>query len=266
MWSLLELEGLTVSAAREKGSVSAALDQQRTATGVVSAITTEQITRSPDSDAAQAVQRVSGVTVQDGKFVVVRGLGERYTTTSLNGARIPSPEPERRVVPLHLFPAGLLQTITTAKTFTPNLPGDFSALAGGAGTREALVRRWVAGVEGQDTAALREMVVSRAEFAWLYYPESPLSARGMRPEVLWLLMQQNSHKGIFRVLRRLGGQRLGYVGHDCPAEPLRQGESRVWEGCVLERQVMGDTVVQRLFGRIIGRDGHLKFVSYANGL
>src|SRR5690606_37799351 len=49
-----------------------------------------------------------------------------YTTTSLNGARIPSPEPERKVVPLDLFPPGLLQTITTSKTFTPDQPGDFS--------------------------------------------------------------------------------------------------------------------------------------------
>ena len=56
----------------------------------------------------------------------VRGLGDRYTQTSLNGARIPSPEPEKKVVPLDLFPAGLLQTITTVKTFTPDQPGDFS--------------------------------------------------------------------------------------------------------------------------------------------
>ena len=56
---------------------------------MVNAVTAEEISRSPDGDAAQAVQRVSGVTVQDGKYVFVRGLGERYTTTSLNGARIP---------------------------------------------------------------------------------------------------------------------------------------------------------------------------------
>ena len=62
---------------------------------------------------------MSGVTVQDGKYVFVRGLGERYTTTSLNGTRIPSPEPERKVVPLDLFPAALLEGITTSKTFTP---------------------------------------------------------------------------------------------------------------------------------------------------
>ena len=104
--------------------------------GVVNSVTAEQIAKSPDGDAAQAVQRVSGVTVQDGKYVFVRGLGERYTTSSLNGARMPSPEPEKRVVPLDMFPAGLLQTITTSKTFTPDLQGDFSGALVDIRTRE----------------------------------------------------------------------------------------------------------------------------------
>ena len=108
----VQLQTVQTTAAAERGSVNEALDQQRTATGIVSSVTAEQITRSPDSDAAQAVQRVSGVTVQDNRYVFVRGLGERYTTASLNGSRIPSPEPEKRVVPLDLFPSGLLQTIT----------------------------------------------------------------------------------------------------------------------------------------------------------
>jgi hypothetical protein len=132
----LELEAISVTAAAERGSVSRALDQQRTATNIVNAITAEQISRSPDGDAAAAMQRVSGVTVQEGKFVFVRGLGERYTTTSLNGARVPSPEPERKVVPLDLFPAGLLQSITTSKTFTPDQSGDFSGAQVNIETRE----------------------------------------------------------------------------------------------------------------------------------
>lgn len=132
----LELGEITVSAAAERGSVARALDQQRNSTNIVSAITSEQMARSPDGDAAAALQRVSGVTVQEGKFVFVRGLGERYTTTSLNGARIPSPEPERKTVPLDMFPAGLLQTITTSKTFTPDLPGDFSGAQVNIETRE----------------------------------------------------------------------------------------------------------------------------------
>ncbi len=132
----VQLEAQVVTASSERGTVSSALDAQRSAVGVVNSVTAEQISRSPDGDAAQAVKRVSGVTVQDGKYVFVRGLGERYTTSALNGARVPSPEPERRVVPLDMFPAGLLQSITTAKTFTPDLQGDFSGAFVDIRTRE----------------------------------------------------------------------------------------------------------------------------------
>lgn len=132
-----------VTASSERGTVNAALDAQRTAVGVVNAITSEQISKSPDGDAAQAVQRVSGVTVQDGRFVFVRGLGERYTTASLNGARVPSPEPEKRVVPLDMFPSGLLQSVTTSKTFTPDQPGDFAGAVVDIRTREFPAQRTV---------------------------------------------------------------------------------------------------------------------------
>lgn len=132
----VSLQTQVVTATIERGSVSAALDKQRNSTGVVNSVTREQIAKSPDGDAAQAVQRVSGVTVQDGKYVFVRGLGERYTTTSLNGARIPSPEPERKVVPLDLFPSSLIQSVTTSKNFTPDQPGDFSGAQVDIRTRE----------------------------------------------------------------------------------------------------------------------------------
>lgn len=122
----VQLAAMVVTAAAEKGSVNKALDEQRTSNSILNSTTAEQIAKSPDGDAAAAVKRVSGVTVQDGKYVFVRGLGERYTQTSLNGARVPSPEPEKKMVPLDLFPAGLLDAITTSKTFTPDQPGDFS--------------------------------------------------------------------------------------------------------------------------------------------
>lgn len=137
------LAGIEVTSAAERGTVREALDQQREALGIVSAVTAEQIARSPDSDAAAAVQRVSGVTLQDNKYVHVRGLGERYTTTSLNGARMPSPEPEKKVVPLDLFPASLLRSITTSKTFTPDQPGDFSGAQVDIRTREFPAERTV---------------------------------------------------------------------------------------------------------------------------
>jgi hypothetical protein len=81
--------------------------------------------------------------VQDGKYVFVRGLGERYTTTTLNGSRIPSPEPERKVVPLDLFPSQLLEGITTSKTFTPEQPGDFSGAEVNLKTREFPAERMI---------------------------------------------------------------------------------------------------------------------------
>jgi TonB-dependent receptor-like protein/carboxypeptidase family protein len=132
----VQLEEIAVSAESERGTVNRALEEQRNSNNIVSAVTAEQISKSPDSDAGQAVQRVSGVSVQDGKYVFVRGLGERYTTTSLNGSRIPSPEPERKIVPLDLFPAALLEGISTSKTFTPDQPGDFSGASVDLKTRE----------------------------------------------------------------------------------------------------------------------------------
>ncbi|HEU5305504.1 MAG TPA: TonB-dependent receptor, partial [Gemmatimonadales bacterium] len=134
--SAVQLAEIAVTAESERGSVNKALEEQRSAVNIVNAISAEQIARSPDGDAGAAVQRVSGVTVQEGKYVFVRGLGERYTTTSLNGARIPSPEPERKVVPLDLFPSALLEGITTSKTFTPDQPGDFSGAQVNLKTRE----------------------------------------------------------------------------------------------------------------------------------
>ena len=137
----LQLATATVTATQERGSVSAALDRQRSAAAIINTVTSEQIARSPDSDAAAAVGRVSGVSVQDGKYVFVRGLGDRYTTASLNGARLPSPEPERKVVPLDLFPAGLIQSVTTSKTFTPDQPGDFAGAAVNIQTKEFPAKR-----------------------------------------------------------------------------------------------------------------------------
>jgi outer membrane receptor protein involved in Fe transport len=125
----VELRELLVTAEASRGSVAMALDEQRYSSGIVTGVSREELARSPDGDAASAVQRLSGATIEDGKYLFVRGLGDRYTTASLNGARIPSPDPERKVVPLDLFPTALLDGITTSKSFTPDQSGDFSGAA-----------------------------------------------------------------------------------------------------------------------------------------
>ncbi len=79
-----------------------------------------------DSDAADAMSRVTGVSVVDSQSVFVRGLGERYSNTTLNGATLPTTEPDRRVVPLDLFPTGLIDSVQVSKTYTPDKPSQFA--------------------------------------------------------------------------------------------------------------------------------------------
>lgn len=127
---ILKTAVTTVDVVEKVGAVAASAEAmltERKLSAVVSdAISTEEIRRSVASDAAAAVQKVTGVSVVDGGFVFVRGLGERYSSTMLNSAVIPTTEPEKRVVPLDLFPAQLIDSIRILKSYTPDLPGEFS--------------------------------------------------------------------------------------------------------------------------------------------
>lgn len=86
----------------------------------------EAIAKTTDSDAAEVVTRVTAVTVKDDKFIIVRGLGERYSNALLNGTRLPSTDPNRRIVPLDIFPADFIEALNLIKTYSPDLPGDFA--------------------------------------------------------------------------------------------------------------------------------------------
>jgi TonB-dependent receptor len=108
-----------------EGSLAAFVEERRTSSAVTDILGAEQISRAGDSDAAGALKRVTGLTLVDGKFVYVRGLGERYSSVLLNGAQIPSPDPTRRVVPLDLFPTEILSGIVVQKTYGADMPGEF---------------------------------------------------------------------------------------------------------------------------------------------
>jgi len=122
----IEMEAITVSAEREQGSTAFLLDQRAGSVSLMDAVGEAEIRKAPDSDAADVAKRMTGVTVSSGKYVFIRGLGERYSQTSLNGSPLPSPEPEKEVVPLDLFPAGFLESLTAQKSYTPDQPADFS--------------------------------------------------------------------------------------------------------------------------------------------
>jgi outer membrane receptor protein involved in Fe transport len=122
----IEVEGIEVKAKKVSHTEAALLQMQRKAPTINDGISAEQIAKSPDSDAAGALKRVTGVTVVDGKYVYVRGMGERYSNTLLNGTPLPSPEPRKRVIPMDLIPANLLENVITTKTFTSDQQGNFS--------------------------------------------------------------------------------------------------------------------------------------------
>lgn len=121
-----EVEGIKVEAKFEEKTEAALMRLRQRATSVSDAISAEDISRSGSGNAADAMSKVTGATVVEGKFVYVRGLGDRYANTNLNGSPLPSPDPDKQAVPMDLIPAGLLDNIVVEKTFTPDKPGDFA--------------------------------------------------------------------------------------------------------------------------------------------
>lgn len=85
----------------------------------------EEFTKNAVSDAGEAISKVSGANIVDGKYAVVRGLADRYVTTTFNGAQIASADPSRKAVQLDLFPTSAIESIKVDKTYTTNLVGDF---------------------------------------------------------------------------------------------------------------------------------------------
>jgi len=122
-------EELVVTAATLEADSSTAAAQmmmRMRAPSVQDNIGAIEMSANDDSNAADAMQRVTGVSVVDGQSVFVRGLGERYSNTTLAGATLPTTEPDRRVVPLDLFPTGLIDSVQVSKTYTPDKPSQFA--------------------------------------------------------------------------------------------------------------------------------------------
>lgn len=121
----IQQEEVVVEARIRQNTETSLLAARRKAATVGDAVSAEQVRRSPDKDAAEVLRRVTGLSVSDGKYVFVRGLGERYSSTEVDGVRISTPEQNKRVVPLDLLPANLLENITVQKTYTADRPGEF---------------------------------------------------------------------------------------------------------------------------------------------
>jgi hypothetical protein len=154
------------------------------------------------------------------------------------------------------------------RRFRAALP-EVESLSGGASSRDALVRGFVRALETRDTVALRRMLMSRAEYAWIYYPTNPqgLPPYDLSPSLYWFMIEGRSSQGLTHALAERAGHPLHVVGYSCDAGFSQEGANRVYGPCLVQRrQGPGDVVAERLFGPILERGGRFKFVSYANKL
>ena len=142
-----------------------------------------------------------------------------------------------------------------------------ATLGGGAPDRETLAREYLAAVAVKDSGALMRLLVTKAEFAWLIFPDH-LYARepyALDPDIFWLRTTQETRKGSTRVLNRYGGRPLAFRAlSGCVRDTLQilSGPDTLWNDCAITYQAGDSTLTRRLFGTIVQRDGQFKFLSY----
>lgn len=121
-----EVSSVTVKGQVNKESNENIIKMQRNSATVVDGISQESIKKSPDSKASDVLKRVSGASVQDNKFVVVRGLSDRYNYAWINGASLPSSESDKKAFSFDIFPSNMLDNLVIMKSATPDMPGEFA--------------------------------------------------------------------------------------------------------------------------------------------
>jgi hypothetical protein len=154
------------------------------------------------------------------------------------------------------------------RRFREKLPR-VDSLAGGAKSRDALVSAYLHALAAADTAALVRLAVSRAEFAWLYYPTTPMGKPpyDLEPGLMWFLHAERSDRGLTKALQLYGGKPVSLVDYDCGDKASHEGENIVYGPCTVRwRTAEGDTVAVRLFNQILERDKRFKILSYGNRL
>jgi TonB-dependent receptor len=126
---LTTIAEVVVTAKASRESMSALTILQKTSPTIADGISAETIKRTPDRTTGDVIRRVSGASIQDNKFAVIRGLNDRYNIAMLNGALLSSTEPDRKAFSFDLFPSAMLDNLVVMKTASADLPGEF---AGGA--------------------------------------------------------------------------------------------------------------------------------------
>jgi outer membrane receptor protein involved in Fe transport len=120
------LNEVVIHSTLKKENINALYVIQKNAATISDGISADVIKKSPDRNTGEVLKRVSGTTVQDGKYVVVRGLSDRYNTAMLDNSILPSTEANRKVFSFDIIPSSLIDNIVINKAATPDLPGDFA--------------------------------------------------------------------------------------------------------------------------------------------
>ncbi len=122
----LGLEEVVVTASMTRNTETAMLAMKMSSPNLLDGITAVNFKKIGDSDAASSMRRVTGVSVEGGKYVYVRGLGDRYTKTIVNGVDVPGLDPDRNTMQLDIFPTNIIDNIMVHKSFSAELPADFT--------------------------------------------------------------------------------------------------------------------------------------------
>ena len=120
------LDEVVVATSQRKNSEVAILAIQKKSINLIDGLSAQTIKKTGDSNLAAAIKRVPGVSIQDGKFVYVRGLGDRYSKTLLGGLEVPGLDPDKNTLQLDVFPTNILDNIIISKSASADLPADFS--------------------------------------------------------------------------------------------------------------------------------------------
>ncbi|MBK7910563.1 TonB-dependent receptor domain-containing protein [Candidatus Pollutiaquabacter sp.] len=121
-----QLNEVVVTADMKRESVGSIILMQKKSATVQDGISAETIRKTPDKNTGEVVRRISGASIQEGRFVIIRGLNERYNGALLNVVPLASSEPDRKAFSFDLFPANMLDNLIIVKTASPELPGEFS--------------------------------------------------------------------------------------------------------------------------------------------
>lgn len=124
--STKELQEVVITSTLIKETASALLIQQKRNASISDGVSADMIKRTPDATTSDVMKRVSGTSIQDNRFAVIRGLNDRYNTAYINGAPLPSSESDRKAFSFDIFPSNMLDNMVITKTSSPDLPGDFS--------------------------------------------------------------------------------------------------------------------------------------------